>query len=258
MREPVLNSVSIGLGIECLVDALEATADLELGLIALISSNHLQRQIRLHAPPNEIEVINGITLYEVFQELCQRTPDRGRFLMRMVMKFPIEDNVTDEELESLIDWRVRDYPDSLSLVLCAMSEAKIAVSLTRDDGWAVSPLKLTLSKETEERELTVEKSIPNLYSFCNARELVHVFNQSLLNTIDPITLWNQREVLFPSLRFGPRVSSDLQRVGPQVYRAALWRLFELNLAAGEWSSGDHPVPRYLSVIRRGILTPFLG
>lgn len=248
IREPVLNSACVGLGIDGLDQAVAATTDLERGLIALFSANHVYQQLRLHAPVHEIEVSAGVTLYTVFQEICRRAPDRGRFLMRMVTKFPIEQDVSDEELEALIDWRLPTYPDCLSVVLCAISNSKLLVSLTTDGGWTVSPLRLMLTKNIDEGECTKEIEIANLYSFGNAGELIVLFDQDVLRDIDPIGVWNRKDELFPRLQFGPRVESDLQGVGPDVYRAAVGRLSELNRAAIEWASGGAPRPRYLSKV----------
>ena len=248
MREPVLNSAAFGLGVHCLDDALEVTADLEIGLIALYSSGYIQQQLRLHAAPWEIEVTKGVTLHEVFRELCRRSPDQGRFLMRMVAKFPIDNNVSDNELEALIDWRVQAHPDSLSLVMCALSDAKLAISLTKDDEWKNSPIHLLLYKGCGDDKKTMERSILNLYSYCNARNLLTLFSQDRLNNIDPVDLWNDKHVLFPNLVFAPRVKSDFRRIGPLVFRSAVGRLVELNRAAADWAFGGGPAPRYLSKV----------
>ena len=248
MREPVLNSACVGLGLTNMDDAISATMDIEQGLISLFSSGHILKQLRLHAPLHEIEIFSGVTLYDVFLEICNRTSDRGRFLMLMATKCPIDKDLADEKLADLINWRLTTHPDCLSLLLCAVSDVRIPISLSWDERWATSPLKVTVCRDNNKSECLRELYVHNVFSFQNAKEIVEIFNNDILNSIDLFNLWYQKGVLFPRLKFGPGVQNDLQGVGPEIYRAAVGRLSELNRAAVEWEISGAASPTYFSKV----------
>lgn len=164
----------------------------------------------------------------------------------MATKYPIEDDLADDDFAALVDWMLPSFPGCLSLALCARSQ-RIAATLSERDEWTVDPLVLDVAQNPEEPDVTVEIEVDNVYSAASAAELVKRLNNSFVATATPADIWNNRENLYPDLDFAPRIERDLADLPSIQYSAALNRLGELNRASNAWNA-PAPAPAYLSKV----------
>ncbi len=248
MREAVLNSACISSCFTNLAEATEFTADLERGFASLVRAGHLLQQLRMHSPSSEVVVAPGVSLHDVFRELCRRGPDTGRFLMRLLAKFPIEDDVTDEELAALLELDVAGHPGCYALLLCWHSRDRVCATLSSEPRWRMSPLEITAHKHGEPEVDRVLRPVRNFFSLDSANALLAEFNDELFSTIEPLDLWQRRADLFPDLDFAPSVEDDLAVLSEPVFRQALFRLQELCSASNEWRTSNAAIPKYLSKV----------
>mgnify|MGYP006932315081 CR=1 FL=1 len=248
MREAVLNSACFAPGFANLVEATEFTADLERGFVTLVNAGHLVQQLRMHATSSEVTVAPGVSLHDVFRELCRKGPDTGRFLMRLLTKYPIDDGVTDEELAALLELDIAGHPGCYALLLCWHSRDRVCATLSPDPLWRVSPLEITAHKFGEPEVDRVARPLRNFFSLESAKALLAEFNDELFSTIEPPDLWERRAELFPNLDFAPSVEGDLAALSEPVFRQALFRLKELCTASNEWRTSGSPVPKYLTKV----------
>lgn len=248
MREAVLNGACLAPGFANLVEATEFTEDLEQGFVALVNAGHLVQQLRMHGTSSEVRVAPGVSLHDVFRELCRKGPDTGRFLMRLLTKYPIEDGVTDEELAALLELDIAGYPGCHSLLLCWYSRDRICATLSPEPLWRRSPLEITAHKLGEPEVGRVARPLRNFFSLDSAKALLAEFNDELFSTIEPPDLWGRRAELFPNLDFASSVEGDLTSLSEPVFRQALFRLKELCTASNEWRTSGSPVPKYLTKV----------
>jgi len=248
VREAVLNSACLASCFVNLDEAAKSAADLERGFVTLVRAGHLLYQLRMHAASSEILVAPNTTLHDVFRELCRKGPDTGRFLMRLLTKYPVEDDVSDEELGALLELDVAGHPGCYSLLLCWHSPDRICATLSPEPMWRVSPLEITAHKLGNPELDRAIRPVRNFFSLDSASALIAEFNGELFSTIQPPELWQRREELFPGLDFAPSVEGNLKGLGLAIFRQALFRLKELCAASTEWKATGAPVPKYLSKV----------
>ena len=61
-------------------------------------------------------------------------------------KYPVEDDVTDEELAALLELDVAEHPGCYALLLCWHSRDRVCASLSSEARWRLSPLEITAHK----------------------------------------------------------------------------------------------------------------
>lgn len=248
MREAVLNSACLASGFANLAEATEFTADLERGFVALVGAGHLLRQLRMHAASYEIMVAPSVSLHDVFLELCKKGPDTGRFLMRLLTKYPVEENVSDEELAALLELDIDGHPGNYSLLLCWQSPDRVCATLSTEHLWRVSPLAITAHKLGNPDLDRSIRPVRNFFSLDSASALLAEFNGELFNTIQPQELWQRRVEFFSGIDFAPSVEGNLTGLGAAIFRQTLLRLKELNAASVDWNASGYAVPKYLSKV----------
>lgn len=248
MREAILNSACFASGFANMAEATESTADLERGFVALVNAGHLVQLLRMHAPSSEVIVAPGVSLHDVFRELCRMGPDTGRFLMRLLTKYPVENDVNDEELAALLELDIAGHPGCYALLLCWHSRDRVCATLSSDPGWRMSPLEIIAHRLGEPEVDRVARPVRNFFSLDSARALLSEFNDELFSTIEPPDLWERKAELFPGLDFATSVEGDLAALSDAVFRQALFRLKELCTASTEWRTSGSPVPKYLTKV----------
>jgi hypothetical protein len=168
--------------------------------------------------------------------------------MRLLTKYPVEDDVSDEELAALLELDVDWYPGSYSLLLCWHSPDRVCASLSPEPFWRVSPLEITAHKHGNPGLDRTVRRIRNFFSLDSASALITEFNDELSSKIEPPELWHRRAELFPGLDFAPSVEGNLAGLGASVFRQTVFRLKELCSASTDWKANGAAVPKYLSKV----------
>lgn len=246
MRELVLNDACLPGGALSVPEAAGMVADVERGLLRLISRRHALQSMRLSASTDQVMVAPGVTLAAALMHLLASTDDAGRLMTRLATKYPVENDVEHGEFEALVEWTIPAHPGSLPLVLCARS-GRIAVTISDDAAWTVDPLHLAVAKDPDASATTTAVEVDNVFSDASAEALAMRLTAALAAVATPAELWRDRAVLFPNLDFGPGVEGDLADLQATEYDSAVSRLGEIERAVGAWRPGDG-YPAYASSV----------
>jgi hypothetical protein len=246
VRETVLNSACISGSIPSIDEAAVLVSDVESGIAALIFAGYALSQMRLHVSVSEIGLAVGTTLYDTLIHLVKTTSDKGRLVLSMATKFPVEEDLEDDAFAALVEWRLPQHPDCLPLLLCACS-GRLAVSLTNDPTWQIDPLPLELVKDPTQPGIVEIVNVDNIYSQAGTKALIERLKGNEFNAITPSDLWGKRNVYFPHLDFAPRVHKDLTNLG-DYFTSAADRLMKIEKATALWAVTGGPSPTYLSKV----------
>lgn len=245
MREAVLNSAGLTVSFGTSADALLALDDVAAGLILLSSGGYIAKNLWMHAQPYEIEVCAGTTLYQLFISFLEHNRDKARFLLSLATRCPLDDGVDEANVEDFLENEIEGLPGCDDLLLCAISETKVAASLSPLGEWHQNPLTLNIGRDGV---FTQTKRVENVFSHVSAQETIDRLNALELAGITPGDLWKRREELFPNLLFGDAVERHLLGIGADLFKSAIVRLVELDKAAANWDTATNPCPPYLSKI----------
>jgi len=194
MREAVSNSASLAVPFSTDEDALMALDDVASGLILLTAGGHIAKNLWMHAQPYEIVVCAGSTLHDLFRSSFRYDRNKARFLSNLVTRCPLDDGVEESKIENFLENEIEGLPGCNDLLLCAISETKIAVSLSPLDEWHRNPLTFNVGRGGV---FTQTKHVENVFSHDSAQETIDRLNDLELAHITPSGLWERRQELFP-------------------------------------------------------------
>lgn len=240
MRDAVLNGAGLDEKFANSRDALDSLDDVATGLIALRTRKIVSDRLWTRKSFSEIEVCAGFSLRDLILELFRQNVNKGRFMLRMVEKCPIDDAVSDDDISAYLDWEIENLPGHIDLLLCAISDTRIAVSLSPDEKWRRNPLELMVGADGN---FTVKK-IENVYSLDSANATIERIANSILEGVRPADFWDRRVELYPDLLFGLDVQANITRIGSHVFKIALSKLSLLNDASAFWAKSKSPHASY--------------
>lgn len=240
MRDAILNGAGHDEKFANLRDALDTLDDVATGLIALRTRKIVSDRLWTRKPFLEIEVCAGFSLRDLIVELFRQNVDKGRFMLRMVEKCPIDDAVGDDDMSAFLDWEIENLPGHIDLLLCAISDTKILVSLSPDEKWCRNPLKLMVGTAGN---YTVKK-VENVYSLGSANATIGRIANSILEGVRSADFWDRRAELYPDLLFGLDVEAHITRIGSHIFKSALCKLSLLNDASASWVKSKSPHAPY--------------
>ena len=244
-REMVLNHSSALATGHSRSEVVDWLADLARGIQELINKGVVKGKLRAERQPNEIDCLDGWSLYAAMLEMQADYRDEYRRLASLATRSPL----------------LRDLPAGLEnrfhgcegvamsseagkpLLLCAIADW-VAVGLPSAPAWdqdsVVVEFDELLSDETTER---VSERVDNLTRHEHAGPIFQRYSQSLARESDPTSLWNDRNVCFPNIEFGPRVEGNLRDQATN-FATIVKRLTDIDQAAAEWKAHGGPVPRW--------------
>lgn len=245
MRDTVLIGASLEEGFANLKDALQALEDVVTGLLELSTRNFISDNLWTDTPTYEIAACPGFSLNELFFELNKLDPDKSWLLLEMMQICPIEDFVSEDDLGEYLEWEIENLPRNADLLLCAISDSKIAACLTPNEEWRKNPLELRVGLPGNFQDVKVD----NVFSQDSAMEIIERIRNSVLERVSPKDFWNRRNELFPDLLFGLDVKAQIERIGNDIFKSALSRFHDLNAASVSWSKSKSPNPSYPVKVR---------
>lgn len=223
--------------------ACEAVGSISSGIANLVAAGLAQKILRLASPVTDILLAEGLTLFDSMLRLAaaSSTRDKGIFLQSLVQKIPIDNELELIELERIVTWQLNEYPGCFGLLLCASSN-RIAVSATEDLAWHSDlidvSLRIAATSPIETRKICniFSDQTDNLKQYLLAAEIDEKSYEEL---------WDDRQRLFPNLRFAPSVKRNLRSLGAIQYKLAIQKLQQLNISAETWAGR----PGYIMDVR---------
>jgi hypothetical protein len=248
MRDLVFNETCVPGQFATLADAVQSAIDLITGLIELSRHKITSGELRLHQPPDQIVLGAGVSLGDVAIALLRSPANReeGRFFARMALKVPVDYGLPNEMIDHLLRCRSEAYPESIGLLLCALSN-RIAVTLSADTVWDRDRIVVDIALESAAGESRSEsREFDHVSRALHAPRIIERTRATTLHSLNPVDFWSRKGELFPHLLFGREVEKQILRCGPDVFQSAMMRLQELDFAASRWRNIGGGVPPYLS------------
>ena len=245
MRDTVLIAASLEEGFATLKDALQALEGVVAGLLELSTRNFISDNLWTDTPTYEIVACPGFSLNELFFELNKLDADKGWLLLEMMQKCPIDDFVSEDDLGEYLEWEFESLPRHADLLLCAISDSKIAACLSPSAEWRKNPLELRVGLPGNFHDVKVD----NVFSQVSAMEIIERIRNSELERVSPKDFWKRRNELFPDLLFGLDVETQIARIGNDIFKSALSRFRDLNAASAAWSKAKSPNASYPFKVR---------
>ena len=222
-----------------LYTALGWLKDLVIGMRKLITECVAQSSLTTCIPEHEIRILPNCSWHEARQELRKAGErDEYLYLIKLMTKysFPTEVKTNVKNRIRVCDAKQLPPEDGEPLVLCAINDW-IAVGFPSDSVWNKDQLTVNFNKLLSDGSLQeTSEAIDNLTKSTHA-SLIRERHQVALLDRDPSVVWEQRNVVFPNLVFGP----DVKR-SSAFLKSALRKLAELDRAASEWGNVGGPIP----------------
>lgn len=207
---------------------------ISLGLADLVNSGVAAKVIRLAKPVTETQLAEGLSLFDAMIRLSknQETRDQGVFLQSLVQKVPLEDDLEAHEFEGIAAWDLKDHPGCIGLLLCAISD-RLAVSATECKDWHSDILSVEIKSDDGGATAKELRQVGNIFSN-DTKNLKRHCIETMCALKTPDELWQSKEVMFPSLLFTPALQQNLRSLGATQFKAAAYKLRQLNDSAERW------------------------
>jgi hypothetical protein len=247
VTEFVLNSASLAGDFVDIEAAAAVVASIGAGMSTVIAGTAVRKALRLPVATTLLRLGDEFTLSEVLIYLLKQRSVGGTLFASLATKYPVEDDLAEDEFGLLVGWQLPDHPGCLSLALCAGS-GRIAVSVSQSAEWQVDPLVVRVIKDAAQPEAISIAEIENLYSEGNAAAIVDRHRSRRRASASPGELWRDRTELYPMLDLAPGVERNLRFLREDLLEAAVSRLDELNAAVAGWQEKGAAEPPYLSKV----------
>ena len=236
MRELVLNHASVlapGTDRESITHWL---VDLAGGMGVLVRDRIVQRSLRMAHAFHDTPCLPDYSLFDASDELRVRGfRDEYVFLMRLAVKVPLLSEVGEDVTGRFLACEDRTLPavDGEPLVFCAITDG-IAVGFPTAPEWDCD--RVTVHFDELLSDGTTEATSENIDQLTRAEHASPIFarhRHRLRAGSDPITLWENRAAVFPSLTFGPGVEDNLRSYA-HLFSVIISKLDDLDASTREW------------------------
>ena len=246
MREMVLNHASILAPESDRESVADWLKDLARGIARLVGDQVVQSSLRMAQGFHDTPCLPDYSLWAALHGLrAQGLLEEYLFLMRLAAKIPLLSEVEEEVGDRFLacEERTLTPPDGEPLVFCVITDG-IAVGFPSAPEWDRDRVTVHFDEllPDEATEPTSEE-IDQLTRAAHAGPICARHRDRLLAGSDPTTLWENREVAFPNLSFGPDVQNDLRKFA-HLHSTIVGKLTALDASAREWRGHGDPAPRW--------------
>lgn len=244
MREMVLNHASIPAPDANRNKVADWLRDLAAGMGQLVTGKIVRTGLRSQKHVHEIFLSNGYSLFDAYRDL-RRAGHREeyQFLVGLTIRAPLL-----HEIQGHIECRFRACEektlppgDGDPLVLCAISDW-IAIGFPSTPIWDRD--RTTVHFDELLPDETIEEAseeIDQLTRSVHADPICDRYRERLLAGSDPVTLWENREAVFPHLVLGPDVEDNLRNQA-RLFSTIVGKLKDLDRSSREWRDVGGPAP----------------
>lgn len=241
MREMVLNHVSLR---ACdRRTALTWLTSIASGMAILADSGIVRNVLRSSQHRHEIYLFGDLSLQAAIF-LLER--EAKIFLLRLGAKVPLLVDSEAEVTERFLRCQETNFAqeDGKPLLLCALADS-IAVGFPSDDIWQHDQIKVEFEELLGDGITMIKEMefVDNLVQCEHASAICQRHQEGLREQIGNLMeLWKKRERLFPNLRFGLDIESQLMALDNAILSRLINKLAILDKAAKKWPShaGSQP------------------
>ena len=166
-----------------------------------------------------------------------------RFLVSLHLKTPLLHEIGEQIKDRFLACEEKTLPpgDGDPLVLCAIDDG-IAVGFPSASTWDRDRVMVRFNELLPDQTIVeTSEEIDQLTCTAHADPICERHRERLLAGSDPLTLWENRQTVFPNLTFGPDVESNLkEQTG--LFSTIVGKLVDLERSAREWQDVGGPAP----------------
>ena len=244
MREMVLNHASVSVPQVDHGVVSEWLKDVASGMGQVVRDKVAQSSLRMVRGLQETQCIPGYSLFDAIHTLRIRGyRDEYVFLLRLATKTPLWSEVAAEIEDRFRACEDRTLPegDGEPLVLCAIADW-IAVGFPSDPIWDRDRITITFDELLSDATIAqASEEIDQLTRSVHAGPICDRHRDRIRADSDPEALWENREVIFPNLLFGPDVEDNLKN-SSHLLSTIIGKLVALDRSAEEWRARGGPAP----------------
>ena len=244
MREMVLNHASVPAPDVNRNKIADRLRDLAAGMGQLVTGKIVRTDLRSHKHVHEIFFSNGYSLFDAYQDL-RRTGHREeyQFFVRLTVKAPLL-----HEIQERIEYRFRACEeitlppgDGEPLLLCAISDW-IAIGFPSAPMWDRDRTTVHFDELLSDGTIEAKsKEIDQLTRSVHAGPICGRHRERFFADIGLVTLWENREAVFPHLVLGPDVEGNFKNQA-HLFSTIVGKLKDLDRSSREWRDVGGPAP----------------
>ena len=250
MREMILNHASLfapDSDRSCISAWLE---DVATGMGQLVADRVAEKSLRMSHGIHETWCLPDYSLWDAFQGLRESGfRDEYLFLVQLATKVPLLNDADRDVKDRFLacEEQTLSQGDGEPLVYCVIVDG-IAVGFPLEPEWdrdrvTVSFNELLADESVEE----TSEEIDQLTRAEHADPICERHRGRIRAGSNPVTLWENRQEVFPNLVFGPGVEANLKAYANQ-FQTVVGKLVDLDRSAGEWKAKGGPAPPWKTTV----------
>ena len=193
---------------------------------------------------HETRCLPDYSLWDAFQGLRESgSRDEYLFLVRLAAKVPLLSEAAEDVKGRFLLCEAQTLPsdDGAPLVLCAISDG-IAIGFPSGLVWNRDQVTVRFNELLPDASMEeTSEGVDQLTRAIHADPICQRHRDRVRAGSDPATLWENREVIFPDLAFGPGVEANLKECA-NWFPTIVGKLITLDQSAGEWKIKGGPAP----------------
>lgn len=245
MREMVLNHASLAAGDP--YAAVGFLKDVVPAMAGLVTQGVTAKTLRTARHLTEIRCAPCFSLYNAMERLRRDgAREEYLFLVRMTTKTPLLSGVEAAAEHRFLTREARDLPteDGEPLLWCALTGG-VAIGFPTSAEWDRDRITVVFDELQSNETFNEETEDIDHLARASHADLIYERHRRCLHAgLTPGELWNNRQVAFPELVFGPDVEDHLRRVPLPRFHTLIDRLAELNEDAERWRRDGGAMPRW--------------
>ena len=250
MREIILNHASILMPDANRNEVVDQLIDIAAGMGQLVTGKIVRIGLRSQKHVHEIFFSNGYSLFDAYQDL-RRAGHREeyQFLVGLTIRAPLLHEIQDHIECRFRACEEKTLPpgDGEPLVLCAISDG-IAIGFPSAPIWDLDRITVRFNELLpDETIVEASEEIDQLTRSVHAGPICDRHRERLLAASDPVTLWENREAVFPHLVLGPDVEGNLKNQA-RLFSTIVGKLKDLDHSSREWRDVGGPAPPWKTMV----------
>ena len=245
MREMVLNHASVSAPCSNPVEISAWLGDLAAGMKQLLGAGLVRKSLRTARNLYDMQCLPDYSLFDAYLELrhCGHREELRLFMGLHDKQQPllIEIGRDMEDRFLACEEQTLPVPDGEPLVLCAIADW-IAIGFPSEPVWDRDHITVRFNELLPDETIKeASEEIDQLTRSAHAGPICNRHRERLLAGSGPVTLWENRQTVFPNLVFGPGVESNLKGQA-HLFPTIVGKLKDLDQSAREWLDIEDPAP----------------
>ena len=250
MREMILNHASLLAPGSDRSSISAWLGDVAAGMGQLVADRVVQKSLRMSQGINETWCLPDYSLWDAFNGLRESGfRDEYLLLVRLATKVPLLSE-TDEDVKDRFracEEQTLPQGDGEPLVFCAIVDG-IAIGFPSQPAWDRDRMTVSFNELLPDESIQeTTEEVDQLTRAEHAGPICERHRGRIRAGSNPVTLWENREEVFPNLVFGPGVEANLKECANQ-FQTIVGKLVDLDLSAGEWRVEGGPAPPWKTTV----------